>query len=65
MPVQPTYAIDKEPCVPVRLVGGRQESLGLRDVLIRAHEIEDLALPVPPAVSALLRHLEPVSQIRP
>ncbi|MER7811885.1 type I-E CRISPR-associated protein Cse1/CasA [Streptomyces sp900116325] len=61
MPVQPTYAIDKEPCVPVRLTGGRQESLGLRDVLIRAHEIEDLALPLPPAVSTLLRLLVAVT----
>ncbi|WP_312870621.1 type I-E CRISPR-associated protein Cse1/CasA [Streptomyces himalayensis] len=57
MPARPEYAIDKEPCVPVRFLDGHQESLGLRDVLLRAHEIEDLALPLPPAASALLRVL--------
>jgi CRISPR system Cascade subunit CasA len=36
---------------------GRQESLGWRGLLLRAHEIEDLALPLPPAASAVLRLL--------
>jgi CRISPR system Cascade subunit CasA len=54
MSVRPRYDIAVEPCVPVRIAGGH-ELLGLEDVLVRAHEIEDLAVPVPPAASGLLR----------
>ncbi|WP_405849143.1 type I-E CRISPR-associated protein Cse1/CasA [Streptomyces sp. NBC_01518] len=54
---KPLYATDKEPCIPVLFRDGHQEFLGWRDVLLRAHEIEDLALPVPPAASAALRVL--------
>ncbi|MFF3401555.1 type I-E CRISPR-associated protein Cse1/CasA [Streptomyces sp. NPDC002659] len=57
MPARPLYEIDKKPCVPVRFLDSRQESVGLSDVILRAHEIEDLALPLPPAASALLRML--------
>ncbi|KAB1987469.1 type I-E CRISPR-associated protein Cse1/CasA [Streptomyces triticiradicis] len=53
----PLYATDKEPCIPVRFLDGHQESLGWRNVLLRAHEINDLALPLPPAASAALRIL--------
>ncbi|MGJ5797688.1 type I-E CRISPR-associated protein Cse1/CasA [Streptomyces europaeiscabiei] len=53
----PLYTTDKEPCIPVLFLDGRQEYLGWRDVLLRAHTIEDLALPVPPAASAALRVL--------
>ena len=57
MPARPSYAVDKEPCIPVRFPDGHQELLGWRDLILRAHEIEDLALPLPPAASALLRVL--------
>lgn len=53
----PLYATDKEPCIPVLFLDGHQKFLGWRDVLLRAHEIEDLALPLPPAASAVLRVL--------
>ncbi|MGW7529823.1 type I-E CRISPR-associated protein Cse1/CasA [Streptomyces sp. NPDC054783] len=53
----PLYATDKERCIPVLFLDGRQEYLGWRDVLIHAHTIEDLALPLPPAASAAQRIL--------
>ncbi|WP_307848453.1 type I-E CRISPR-associated protein Cse1/CasA [Streptomyces sp. RK31] len=53
----PHFETDKEPCIPVLFPDGRQEELGWRDVLLRAHLIKDLALPVPPAASAVLRLL--------
>ncbi|MGW1901686.1 type I-E CRISPR-associated protein Cse1/CasA [Streptomyces hirsutus] len=53
----PLYATDKEPCIPVLFLDGHQEYLGWRDVLLHAHTIEDLALPLPPAASAALRLL--------
>ncbi|MER6094155.1 type I-E CRISPR-associated protein Cse1/CasA [Streptomyces bluensis] len=61
MPARPEYAIDRQPCVPVRFPDGHQEILGLRDVVLRAHEIEDLALPLPPAASGVLRTLTAVA----
>lgn len=57
MPPHPSYRIDEESCAPVRLITGRRENLGLRHLFTRAHLIEDLALPIPPAASALLRML--------
>ncbi|MFJ8608090.1 type I-E CRISPR-associated protein Cse1/CasA [Streptomyces sp. NPDC093675] len=53
----PLYPTDTEPCIPVLLLNGRHQYLGFRDVLLRAHTIEDLALPLPPAASAVLRLL--------
>ncbi|RPF30359.1 CRISPR type I-E-associated protein CasA/Cse1 [Streptomyces sp. TLI_185] len=53
----PHYATDQEPCIPVLFLNGRQEYLGWRDVLLHAHLIKDLALPLPPAASAALRLL--------
>lgn len=50
------YDLREEPWIPVR-TAGRPESLGLRQLFLRAHEIDDLALPIPPAASALLRVL--------
>lgn len=51
------YPTDQKPCIPVRFLNTQQQSLGWRDILLRAHEIEDLALPIPPAASAALRTL--------
>ncbi|MFI9833754.1 type I-E CRISPR-associated protein Cse1/CasA [Streptomyces sp. NPDC051913] len=53
----PSYPIDKEPCIPVLFLDGRHQYLGLRELLLHAHDIEDLALPLPPAASGLLRVL--------
>ncbi|MGH8917563.1 MAG: type I-E CRISPR-associated protein Cse1/CasA, partial [Actinomycetes bacterium] len=45
------------PWIPVTLKNGSSTSLGLRELFHRAHEIEGLELPVPPAASGLLRIL--------
>ncbi|MFF3544745.1 type I-E CRISPR-associated protein Cse1/CasA [Streptomyces platensis] len=55
------YPTDQKPCIPIRFLDRHQESLGWRDVLLHAHEIEDLALPHPPAASAALRILVTVT----
>ncbi|MFF0746388.1 type I-E CRISPR-associated protein Cse1/CasA [Streptomyces sp. NPDC004111] len=52
----PSYPLDHQPCIPVR-TGTRHQQVGLRELFIHAHTIEDLALPIPPAASALLRVL--------
>lgn len=52
----PSYRIDLRPCIPVRC-GKHIEYVGLRDLLADAHRIDDLALPLPPAQSALYRLL--------
>ncbi|MGQ4479340.1 type I-E CRISPR-associated protein Cse1/CasA [Streptomyces sp. SAS_276] len=57
----PQYATDREPCIPVLFLNGRQEYLGWRDVLLHAHLIQDLALPLPPAASGVLRLLVAMS----
>uniref|UniRef100_UPI0007C71105 type I-E CRISPR-associated protein Cse1/CasA n=1 Tax=Streptomyces hirsutus TaxID=35620 RepID=UPI0007C71105 len=43
--------------MPALFLDGHQEPLGWRDLLLRAHTIEDLALPLPPAASSALRLL--------
>lgn len=60
MPSLPAYPVDLRPCIPVRL-DEQHEVFGLREVLIQAHRIEDLALPLPPAHSALLRMLTAIT----
>lgn len=50
-----------EPWIPVRLVTGESVRLGLRGLFERAHEIEDLEIPVPPAAAGLLRVLAPIA----
>ncbi|MEV7203465.1 type I-E CRISPR-associated protein Cse1/CasA [Streptomyces griseoluteus] len=57
----PSYLTDKEGWIPVLFTDGRQENLGLREVMLRAHDIEDLALPLPPAASAALRLLTAIT----
>jgi CRISPR system Cascade subunit CasA len=56
----PTYDLREEPWLPVRR-GAETEMIGLRDLFRRAHELEDLALPVPPAAAGLLRILYAIS----
>jgi CRISPR system Cascade subunit CasA len=55
----PSYPIDSRACIPVRC-GTRTEYVGLRTLLVNAHRIDDLALPLPPAQSALYRNLAPI-----
>ncbi|MFI6056285.1 type I-E CRISPR-associated protein Cse1/CasA [Streptomyces violascens] len=54
------FDLRDEPWIPVRL-GGVPVRVGLRELLHRAHEIEDLELPVPPAASGLLRILAAIT----
>lgn len=51
------FDLRDEPWIPVRLGSGVSTRVGLRGLLRRAHEIEDVELPVPPAASALMRLL--------
>ncbi|MFF4234027.1 type I-E CRISPR-associated protein Cse1/CasA [Streptomyces sp. NPDC001820] len=56
----PTYPIDLRPCIPV-CPGQSHRAVGLRELLCSAHRIDDLALPLPPAASALLRVLAAIT----
>ncbi|GLW56803.1 type I-E CRISPR-associated protein Cse1/CasA [Kitasatospora phosalacinea] len=56
MPTRPSFSAADDPWIDVR-TAHRYETVGLRELLLRAHEFDDLALPVPPAASALLRIL--------
>ncbi|MFI1393240.1 type I-E CRISPR-associated protein Cse1/CasA [Streptomyces griseoaurantiacus] len=51
------FDLRREPWIPVRLLTGESARLGLRELFLRAHEIADLELPVPPAAAGLLRIL--------
>lgn len=51
------FDLKEEPWVPVRTPGGTRASVGLTGLLIRAHEIADLEVPLPPAASGLWRVL--------
>ncbi|MBM7774099.1 CRISPR system Cascade subunit CasA [Actinokineospora baliensis] len=53
----PTYPVDRRPWVPVLSHEGELEVLSLRDVLSQAHRLRDIAVPTPPAASAILRLL--------
>lgn len=50
------FSVAEKPCIPARTSHGH-EMLSLRQLLTRAHRVEDLALPLPPAQSSLLRIL--------
>jgi CRISPR system Cascade subunit CasA len=50
------FDLRDEPWIPVRLAGASMR-VGLRELFQRAHKIEDLELPVPPAASGLMRIL--------
>jgi CRISPR system Cascade subunit CasA len=56
------YDLWDRPAVPVRWAehappDNRPEAIGFRDLLTRAHEIAGIAMPLPPALSALYRVL--------
>ncbi|MGK4909190.1 MULTISPECIES: type I-E CRISPR-associated protein Cse1/CasA [Streptomyces] len=56
MAASPLWDVREEPWVLVRAAGGSR-MVGLRELFVRAHEISDIAVPVPPAASGLLRIL--------
>lgn len=51
------WDVREQPWIPVRFTTGARGSVGLRELFHRAHEIEDVEVPVPPAASGLLRIL--------
>lgn len=51
------WDLRERPWIPVRFLSGAAAWVGLRELFHRAHEIEDLEVPVPPAASGLLRIL--------
>ncbi|MFD9637368.1 type I-E CRISPR-associated protein Cse1/CasA, partial [Streptomyces violascens] len=53
---QPSFPIDQRPCLPAR-TDGPPRLYSLAELLLDAHRITDLALPLAPATSALLRML--------
>ncbi|MER7805101.1 type I-E CRISPR-associated protein Cse1/CasA [Streptomyces parvulus] len=54
------YCLARQPWIPTQTQGATT-SYGLRDLLLSAHRIDRLALPIPPAESALLRLLTAVA----
>ncbi|SOB88483.1 type I-E CRISPR-associated protein Cse1/CasA [Streptomyces sp. 1331.2] len=71
-PTPPAYNLFDEPWIPVRWIPPEEESsdlhsdgyppeVGLRELLLRAHEIEQIAIAIPPALSALYRVLYAVT----
>ncbi|MBT2530139.1 type I-E CRISPR-associated protein Cse1/CasA [Streptomyces sp. ISL-99] len=50
----PLFSAADDPWIEVR-TGQTYDSVGLRNLLLRAHTFDDLAVPSPPAASALLR----------
>jgi CRISPR system Cascade subunit CasA len=55
----PDFDLRHEPWIPVRYVRGASGSpaVGLADLFLRAHEVADVTVPVPPAESGLWRIL--------
>ncbi|MDU0289569.1 type I-E CRISPR-associated protein Cse1/CasA [Saccharothrix longispora] len=53
----PSYPVDTDCWLPVLTARGEHDTLSLREVMLRAHELRDIAVPIPPAASAVLRVL--------
>lgn len=55
----PSFDLRHQPWIPVRYAPGASGPpvVGLTDLLLRAHEIADIAVPIPPAASGLWRIL--------
>lgn len=56
-PKTPPFDLRDEPWLPVRASDGVERLVGLRDLLLSAHRLDDLAVPVPPAASGIWRIL--------
>ncbi|MEU9356485.1 type I-E CRISPR-associated protein Cse1/CasA, partial [Streptomyces griseoloalbus] len=61
MTVSGGFDLRVEPWIPVRWLTGEPARVGLCDLFKRAHEIEDVEIPVPPAAAGLMRVLAPIS----
>lgn len=59
----PRVHLRTEPWIPVHARGGAAVELGLRDVLLRAHELADLAEPNPLTRAALRRYLTAIATV--
>jgi len=55
--VRHEFDVGERGWLPVRVAGRLEAPVGLREVLLRAHEIEDVVLPVPPAAVGFWRVL--------
>ncbi|MFG3552487.1 type I-E CRISPR-associated protein Cse1/CasA [Streptomyces sp. NPDC047725] len=55
------FDLRTEPWITVRLLTGQSVCVGLCELFKRAHEIEDLEIPVPPAAAGLMRILAPMT----
>ncbi|SDS49956.1 CRISPR-associated protein, Cse1 family [Streptomyces sp. TLI_053] len=53
-PDPPSFSVADRPWIPVR-TRTAYEHVGLRELLLRAHEFDDLAFAIPPVASAVLR----------
>ncbi|PSK81887.1 CRISPR-associated Cse1 family protein [Murinocardiopsis flavida] len=56
----PSYLLTREPWIPVRWRDSTAEhppAVGLTDLFLRAHDITDVSLPLPPAAAGLMRLL--------
>ena len=57
-PSSPSFDLISEPWLPVRLLDGAAGPAdGLRDLLLQAHQLSDVELPLPPASAQLWRVL--------
>lgn len=61
MVVSGGFDLRVEPWIPVRLLTGEPTCVGLCELFERAHEVEDVEVPVPPAAAGLLRILAPIA----
>ncbi|MFF4985442.1 type I-E CRISPR-associated protein Cse1/CasA [Streptomyces sp. NPDC001046] len=55
MTVSGGFDLRVEPWIAVRLLTGESARMGLCELFRRAHEVEDVEIPVPPAAAGLLR----------
>ena len=60
---EPRYDLGTEPWIPVHTRDGNAAVLGLGDVLLRAHELADLAEPNPLTRAALRRYLTAITAL--
>ena len=52
-----SYSVMKDPVIPVALLDGSQEEIGIREIFLRAHEIEDIQCQSPLEQYAVFRLL--------
>lgn len=55
------YSVMKDPVIPVMLLNGSQAEMGIREIFLRAHEIEDLQCQTPLEQYAVFRLLTAIA----